>query len=64
LLIGAAVGPTAVGAITLGFLAIFPVALFVLIRGGLSARKAWLPFGPFLALGTLIMLITAPGAVA
>ena len=57
LLIGATLGWGAIGAITLGFLAIFPVALVVLIRGGLSARRTSLPLGPFLALGTLIMLI-------
>jgi leader peptidase (prepilin peptidase)/N-methyltransferase len=62
LLIGATLGSSAVGAITLGFLALFPVALVVLIRGGLSARKTWLPLGPFLALGTLVMLIV-PGTV-
>jgi leader peptidase (prepilin peptidase) / N-methyltransferase len=62
LLIGATLGPGAVGAIAIGFFAIFPVALAVLIRNGLSARKTWLPLGPFLALGTLVVLI-APGVV-
>jgi prepilin signal peptidase PulO-like enzyme (type II secretory pathway) len=57
LLMGAALGWGAVGAIMLGFLAIFPVALAVVIRRGLSARRTWLPFGPFLAAGTLVVLI-------
>jgi leader peptidase (prepilin peptidase)/N-methyltransferase len=62
LLIGATVGTHAVAAISLGFFAIFPVALVVLIRRGLSGRRAWLPLGPFLALGTLVVLMM-PGTV-
>ncbi|HET9124783.1 MAG TPA: A24 family peptidase [Solirubrobacteraceae bacterium] len=62
LLIGATVGTHAVAAISLGFFAIFPVALVVLIRKGLSGRRAWLPLGPFLALGTLVVLMM-PGTV-
>jgi prepilin signal peptidase PulO-like enzyme (type II secretory pathway) len=62
LLMGAAMGWSAVGAIMLAFLAIFPVALAVLFRGGLSARRVWLPFGPFLTAGTLIVMI-APSVV-
>jgi prepilin signal peptidase PulO-like enzyme (type II secretory pathway) len=34
--------------------------LAALIRGGLAARKAMLPFGPFLALGALTILIVSP----
>jgi leader peptidase (prepilin peptidase)/N-methyltransferase len=56
LLLGAALGWQVAGAIVLAFLCVFPVALLVLVRGGLSARKATLPFGPFLALGALIVL--------
>jgi prepilin signal peptidase PulO-like enzyme (type II secretory pathway) len=41
----------------IAFIAIFPLALAALIRGGLAARKATLPFGPFLALGGLAILI-------
>jgi prepilin signal peptidase PulO-like enzyme (type II secretory pathway) len=57
LLLGAGLGWGVVGAVTIGFLSVFPVAVAVLIRGGLSARKATLPFGPFLALGGLVILI-------
>jgi leader peptidase (prepilin peptidase)/N-methyltransferase len=62
LLIGATLGWGAIGAITIAFVATFPVALVVLIRRGLSARGESLPFGPFLAFGTLVILI-APGLV-
>jgi leader peptidase (prepilin peptidase)/N-methyltransferase len=56
LLIGAALGWGVLGAVLLAFLCSFPVALFVLIRGGVGARKTTIPFGPFLALGALIVL--------
>jgi leader peptidase (prepilin peptidase)/N-methyltransferase len=56
LLLGAALGWQVVGAVALAFLCLFPVALVMLARGGLAARKATLPFGPFLSLGALIML--------
>lgn len=58
LLIGAALGWNAAGALLLSFVCAFPVALVILIRGGSAARKATLPFGPFLAAGALIMLFT------
>jgi prepilin signal peptidase PulO-like enzyme (type II secretory pathway) len=56
LLLGAALGWGVVGAVLLGFLCTFPVALWVLIRGGLGARRTMIPFGPFLSLGALIVL--------
>jgi leader peptidase (prepilin peptidase)/N-methyltransferase len=56
LLLGAALGWQVVGAVALAFLCVFPVALLALARGGLAARKATIPFGPFLSLGALIML--------
>lgn len=56
-LLGAGLGWAVVGAIMIAFLSIFPVALATLIRGGLAARKGTLPFGPFLALGALVVLI-------
>ncbi len=56
LLLGAALGWGVVGAVLLGFLCTFPVALLVLVRGGLQARKTTIPFGPFLSLGALIVL--------
>jgi leader peptidase (prepilin peptidase)/N-methyltransferase len=57
MLLGAGLGWGAVGAIMLAFVAMFPFALAVLVRGGRAARKASLPFGPFLALGGLVILI-------
>jgi prepilin signal peptidase PulO-like enzyme (type II secretory pathway) len=57
MLLGAGLGGGVVGAITVAFISLFPVALATLIRGGLAARKSSLPFGPFLALGGLVVLI-------
>jgi leader peptidase (prepilin peptidase)/N-methyltransferase len=57
MLLGAGLGWGAVGAIMIAFLAVFPFAVGVLIRGGVAARKTALPFGPFLALGGLVILI-------
>jgi leader peptidase (prepilin peptidase)/N-methyltransferase len=57
MLLGAALGWGVVGAVAIAFLSIFPFALATLIRGGLRARTTALPFGPFLALGALAILI-------
>lgn len=56
LLLGAALGWGVFGALLLAFLCVFPLALLMLARGGLAARKTTIPFGPFLSLGGLIML--------
>jgi leader peptidase (prepilin peptidase)/N-methyltransferase len=56
LLLGVSLGWAAAGAILLAFVCVFPVALLIVIRDGLSARRATLPFGPFLSLGALIVL--------
>jgi leader peptidase (prepilin peptidase) / N-methyltransferase len=56
-LLGAGLGWGVVGAIMVAFISVFPVALATLIRGGMAARKSTLPFGPFLALGGLVILI-------
>lgn len=56
LLLGVVLGWAAIGAIVLAFLCVFPVALIVLLRGGFAARTTTIPFGPFLALGALIVL--------
>lgn len=57
LLLGAALGWGAVGAIVVAFFCVLPFAVATLLRGGLAARKATLPFGPFLALGALVIMI-------
>jgi leader peptidase (prepilin peptidase)/N-methyltransferase len=59
LLIGAGLGWQVFGALVVAFVCVFPVALVVLIRGGLSARKTAIPFGPFMALGALIVLLSS-----
>jgi leader peptidase (prepilin peptidase) / N-methyltransferase len=56
LLIGALLGWGAFGALLIAFLCTFPVALVLVLRGGSAARKSAIPFGPFLALGALIVL--------
>ncbi len=57
LLLGVALGWSAMGAILLAFLLAFPVAVLVLLRDGLGARKRTIPFGPFLSLAGLIALL-------
>jgi len=56
LLLGAGLGWGAYGALVAAFVCVFPAALIVLVRGGIAARKARVPFGPFLSLGALIIL--------
>ena len=56
LLLGAALGWGVVGAVLMAFLCTLPGDLLVLIRHGMAARKTTIPFGPFLALGALIVL--------
>jgi prepilin signal peptidase PulO-like enzyme (type II secretory pathway) len=60
LLLGAGLGLRVVGALLIAYLSIFPLALATVARGGFAARKRTLPFGPFLALGALVMLIVSP----
>ena len=56
LLIGVGLGWGVFGAVVVAFLCVFPVALLLLLRGGLAASKTTIPFGPFLSLGALIVL--------
>jgi len=56
-LLGAALGADVLPALTLGFLAVLPLAVAVLLRQGLAGRAATLPLGPFLALGGAAMLL-------
>jgi leader peptidase (prepilin peptidase)/N-methyltransferase len=56
MLMGATLGWGVLTATFLAFLCVFPVALVVLVRHGGAARKSTIPFGPFLALGALIVL--------
>ena len=57
-LLGTIVGWDVFGAIVIGCLAIVPVALWMRVRQG-SIKGATLPFGPFLAFGTLVVLFTS-----
>ena len=62
-LLGAGLGVSVLGAVLIAFLALFPVAVVVVLAGGAAARKTALPFGPFLALGGILILIF-PGFTA
>lgn len=55
-LLGAGLGWVVLGAILWSLLAMFLVAVVILVRRGLGARKEMIPFGPFLALGALLVL--------
>jgi leader peptidase (prepilin peptidase) / N-methyltransferase len=55
-LLGAALGKSVAAAILAGLLAAGVVALLVLARQGLGARKKAIAFGPFLAFGGLLVL--------
>jgi leader peptidase (prepilin peptidase) / N-methyltransferase len=55
-LLGAALGKSVAAAILAGLFAAAAVALVVLAREGLGARKKTIPFGPFLAFGGLLVL--------
>ena len=58
LLLGAIVGWQVFGAILVGCFAMVPFALAMLVRDK-SIKGATLPFGPFLAFGTLLVLFTS-----
>lgn len=62
LLLGAALGAAVLPAFTLGFLAMVPFALYMLAREGAAARKKYLPLCPFLAFGTLVVLLSGGAA--
>jgi len=57
-LLGVALGWPVFSAMLIGCLAIVPFALWMLCRDG-SIRDATLPFGPFLAFGTLVILFVS-----
>jgi leader peptidase (prepilin peptidase)/N-methyltransferase len=56
-LLGAALGIDVMGALLIGLLVGAVVAGVILFRGGASARKTAIPFGPFLAFGALFSLL-------
>jgi len=56
LLMGAALGKTVSVALMAGMLAAMIPGLVLIIRHGAKARKMGIPFGPFLALGSVVAL--------
>jgi leader peptidase (prepilin peptidase) / N-methyltransferase len=56
LLMGAALGKTVSVALMAGMLAAMIPGLFLIARHGAKARKMGIPFGPFLALGSVVAL--------
>ena len=56
LLMGAALGKTVSVALMLGMLAAMVPGLYLLARHGKAARKMGVPFGPFLAFGSVVAL--------
>lgn len=61
LLLGAALGKSVVPALLVGFLSAVPVSLYLLARHGSGARTRAIPFGPFLAFGSLVALFLDAG---
>lgn len=58
LLLGAGLGADVTMALVLGCLALWPFAVYLLLRDGADARKAVLPLGPALALGAAVITLT------
>ena len=56
LLMGAALGKTVSVALMAGMLAAIIPGLFLFVRHGSKARKMGIPFGPFLAIGSVAAL--------
>jgi leader peptidase (prepilin peptidase) / N-methyltransferase len=56
LLMGAALGKTVPVALMLGMFAALVPSVYLLVRHGAAARKMKIPFGPFLALGSVVAL--------
>ncbi len=56
LLMGAALGRTVTVALMFGMVAALVPGIYLLVRHGSAARRMGIPFGPFLALGSVIAL--------
>jgi leader peptidase (prepilin peptidase)/N-methyltransferase len=59
-LMGAALGTSVTVAMFLGMLAALVPGVVLLVRHGQAARKMGVPFGPFLALGSVVALFAGP----
>jgi leader peptidase (prepilin peptidase)/N-methyltransferase len=57
LLLGAALGSKVGAALVVASLLVWPVALILLVKHGRGARRAAIPFGPFLALGAIAVIL-------
>ena len=55
-LMGAALGTSVVAALVVASLASLVPSIVILVRYGRAGRKVGFPFGPFLALGSLVAL--------
>jgi leader peptidase (prepilin peptidase)/N-methyltransferase len=60
LLMGAALGRSVSVAMMIGMIAALVPGVFLLARHGAAARKMRIPFGPFLALGSVVGLFAGP----
>src|SRR6266849_8309617 len=60
LLMGAALGKTVSVAMMIGMVAALVPSVYLLARHGGAARKMRIPFGPFLALGSVVALFAGP----
>ena len=56
LLLGAGLGADVAVAMFLGFLALWPAAVYLLLRDGVGARKATVPLTPALAIGAVLVV--------
>ena len=59
-LMGAALGTSVTVAMFIGMLAALVPGVVLLVRHGQAARKMGVPFGPFLALGSVVALFAGP----
>ncbi len=57
LLLGAVLGTAVLPALTLGTFTASVLGLVLIARGGAAARKAAIPFGPFLGFGAIVVLL-------
>ena len=58
-LLGLVLGAQVISALMIGFIAVIPVALTLLVVGGRGARRTAIPFGPFLGLGAAVVLLAS-----
>jgi prepilin signal peptidase PulO-like enzyme (type II secretory pathway) len=64
LLMGAALGKTVSVAMMAGMVFALVPSMFLLARHGQKARKMGIPFGPFLALGSVVALFAGHAVLA